>query len=488
MTVPATLAEALARFEPVIGLEVHAQLETRSKLFSPAANTYDPDHPNRWITAYCFGLPGVLPVPNRGAVELAVKAALALGCAVQPVSTWSRKQYFYPDLPKGYQISQYDEPFARDGHLAIDTAAGPKRVHITRIHMEEDAGKTIHVEGAPYSLVDYNRAGVPLVEIVSGPDLGSAEEASAYLKALRSILVTLGVCSGNMERGAFRCDANVSIRPRGSTTLGTRCEIKNVNSFRFVEQAIEHEILRQAIALSEGRAIEQETRLYDSQRRETRSMRSKEEAHDYRYFPDPDLPPLVLAPEWVEALRTALPELPAAKLARWLELGVPEEHARTFAEEPAVAAYFDAAVRARPSLAQKIANAVKGEILRELKDDPEAIRAAKLSPADLAELLHLEETDAISSTQRKKMLTQIWREGTPLAELVAEQGTQVTDVGVLETLVVEALTRHPSEAEQYRRGKKQVLGFLVGQVMKASGGKAKPPLVKELLVSKLEES
>ncbi len=483
----AALDQVLARWEPVIGLEVHAQLSTASKIFSDAPVTFDLEHPNTHIVGYCLGLPGTLPVLNLRAVELAVRAGVALGCTIRETSVFSRKHYFYPDLPKGYQISQYDLPVCEHGALSIagdDGAARP--IRIARIHLEEDAGKNLHVEGEAYTLVDYNRAGVPLAEIVSQPDLRSAAEAGRYLRALRAILVALDVCDGSMERGSLRADINVSIRPRGEEALGTRVEIKNVNSFRFVEQAIEHEIVRQAGVREEGRAIVQETRLYDSNRRVTRSMRSKEEAPDYRYFPDPDLPPLRVPAAWIEAARAALPELPAAQIERWRAAGVPEEAARTFAEERAVARYFERALAAHPTGAAAIANLVKGEILRELKDDPAAIEAAKLAPETLAELVVRRERDEISSTQQKKLLAEMWRTGAPLAELLAAEGGQVDDSAALGALIDAVLAEHPQEVAQVKAGKVQIMGFLMGLVMKKSGGKAKPPLVRALLEEKLK--
>jgi aspartyl-tRNA(Asn)/glutamyl-tRNA(Gln) amidotransferase subunit B len=485
MSLPATLAEALERYQPVIGLEVHAQLKTKSKIFSEAANAYDPEHPNRYVNEYCVGLPGVLPVLNHAAVEMAIRAGLALGCEIREKSVWSRKQYFYPDLPKGYQISQYDQPLCEHGHLDVPSDGGTRRVRIVRIHMEEDAGKSVHAEGAPYSLVDYNRAGVPLIEIVSGPDLRSAEEASAYLKELRSILMTLDVCDGNMEEGSFRCDANVSIHPRGTEKFGTRCEIKNINSFKFVEQAIEFEILRHARVLAGGGKIEQETRLFDSAKRETRSMRSKEEAHDYRYFPDPDLPPLIVAAEKIEEARRSLPELPAARRERYVKLGIPEEHARAFCEERAVADWFDAAVKTYPEGAVAIAHFVKGEVLRELKDAPDGITAAKMSPADLAELVRLKDADKISSTQQKKLFQEVWSKGTQLKELLEREGSQVDDLSVIEPIVDEVIAKSPKEAAKLREGQQNLMGYFVGQVMKATGGKAKPTLVRDLVTKKI---
>lgn len=482
----ATLDQVLARWEPVIGLEVHAQLSTTTKIFSGAPVTFDVEHPNTHVVPYCLGLPGTLPVLNRRAVELGIRAGVALGCSIRAVSEFSRKHYFYPDLPKGYQISQLDLPLCEHGALGITTDDGqPRLVHIARIHLEEDAGKNLHVEGEAYTLVDYNRAGVPLAEIVSAPDLRSAGEAARYLKALRAILVAIDVCDGNMEQGSLRADINVSLRPRGAEALGTRVEIKNVNSFRFVEQAIEHEVVRQANILEDGGKIVQETRLYDSHRRVTRAMRSKEEAPDYRYFPDPDLPPLVVPEAWVSEARAALPELPAAQIARWMAAGVPEEAARTFAEERAVARYFDRALAARPASAAALANLVKTEILRELKDDPAAIEAARLTPETLAELVALREQDKLSSSQQKKLLIELWRSGGSLAALLEAEGGQLDDAAALGALVDAVLAAHPKEVASVRAGKLQIVGFLMGKIMKQSGGKAKPELVRALLEEKL---
>lgn len=486
MGAPTTLTEALETFEPVIGLEVHAQLETASKLFSAAPNRYDPERPNQAISAYCIGLPGQLPVLNERAVEMAITAGLALGCRINRRSIWARKQYFYPDLSKGYQISQYEEPICEAGALEVPLeTGGTRRVGITRIHMEEDAGKSTHVRGAPHSLVDYSRAGVPLIEIVSDPDLRSAREAADYLRELRAILRAIEVCDGNMEQGSFRCDANVSIRPRGSSTFGDRCELKNINSFRFVEQAIEIEILRHARIVAEGGRVRQETRLFDPERKETRTMRTKEEAEDYRYFPDPDLPPLVLTDERIERIEAGLPELPAARRSRWVDSwGVPAEHARAFSEERALADFFDAAVGERTALAEPIAHLVKTEVLRELKDAPEAIAAAKLAPAELGELVATKETGKISSAQVKKIFQKMWRDGTPLAELLEAEGEQISDPAVLGPILDELLAAHPKEADKLRAGNAKVAGFFVGQVMKRTKGKADPGLLQSMLREK----
>ena len=488
MGTPSTLAEALEVYEPVIGLEVHAQLKTESKLFCAAPNRYDPEEPNQAITEYCVGLPGQLPVLNELAVDMAITAGLALGCSIRPHSIWARKQYFYPDLPKGYQISQYDQPICEGGHLNITMEDGVlRRIGITRIHMEEDAGKSTHVRGSPHSLVDFSRAGVPLIEIVSDPDLRTAEEAATYLKELRSILRTLGVCDGNMEQGNFRCDANVSIRPIGQTTLGERVELKNINSFRFVEQAIELEILRHAQVLSQGGQIRQETRLFDPDRKETRVMRSKEDAEDYRYFPDPDLPPLVLHEDRIRALHEQLPELPASRRQRWMEQwSIPEEHAISFAEERAVADFFDASVGERSDLAQPIANLIKTEVLRELKDTPEAISESQLRPIDLQTLISRREEGKISSAQVKKIFTQLWKGTDSIESLLEKEGEQIQDPTVLGPMLDELIAAHPKEALKLKEGQKKLMGFFVGRVMKQTKGQADPAFVQELLLKKLE--
>lgn len=487
MGVSATLEDALEKYEPVIGLEVHAQLKTASKLFSPAPNRFDPENPNASITPYCVGLPGVLPVLNARAVEMAIKAGLALGCTIRERSVWARKQYFYPDLPKGYQLSQYDEPICEGGRLEVPLPDGGVRVvGVTRIHMEEDAGKSTHVRGASHSLVDFSRAGVPLIEIVSEPDLRGAAESAQYLRELRAILRTLDVCDGNMEQGSFRCDANVSLRLRGAKQLGRRVELKNINSFRFVEQAIEVEILRHARILDEGGTITQETRLYDAEKRQTRSMRSKEEAEDYRYFPDPDLPPLVVAPETIERLRAEVPELPAARRRRWVESwNVPVEHAATFAEERVVADFFDAAVGHDLALAVPVAHIVKTEILRELKDDAASLAEAKLDPVDLGGLIRAKTQGKISSAQVKKLFAKLWKGEGPLTALLEAEGEPVSDPSVLGPLLEGLLEAHPKEAQKLGEGQKKLAGFFVGQVMKKTKGQADPGVVQRILAEKI---
>jgi aspartyl-tRNA(Asn)/glutamyl-tRNA(Gln) amidotransferase subunit B len=485
---PSVLSQALQEFECVIGLEVHAQVKTKSKIFCSAATEFTPLEPNKNVHSYCIGLPGVLPVFNRRVIEMAIRAGLALECEVKKTSIWSRKHYFYPDLPKGYQLTQFDQPICEHGQLHISPSDGErKRIGITRIHMEEDAGKNTHVDGAPFTLLDYNRAGVPLLEIVSEPDLRSAQEATAYLRALRSILMTIDVCDGNMEEGSFRCDANVSIRPHGQETLGTRCEIKNINSFRFVQQAINFEVIRQARALKAGKEIVQETRLFDSTKKETRSMRSKEDAHDYRYFPDPDLPPLVIPKAWIDSARETLPELPQAKIARYCEMGISKAHAQTLAEEPSFARFFEQLIEHETGRAISIANFVLGDVLRELKESPTALEEARFAPADLAKLIAAKDDDKISSSQQKKIFQKLWSGKGTFEELLKEEGEQVSDVSVLGAIIDEVFQSNPGQVAQLKAGKDKLMSYMIGQVMRLSKGKAKPPLVQKLIQDKIRE-
>src|SRR5215470_5631869 len=384
-------------WEAVIGLEVHVQLKTHAKLFSSAPNAFGAP-PNSQTTEVDLGLPGVLPVLNENAVELAVRAALGLGCELQPVPTFARKHYFYPDLPKGYQISQYDEPLCDGGQIELAIGGEKRIVRLIRIHVEEDAGKNLHQPGSPISLVDLNRAGVPLVEVVSEPDIRSAEEAAEYMRELRQLVRWLGISDGNMEEGSLRCDANVSLRPAGSETYGTRTELKNINSFKFVQKAIEYEILRQAALLDTGQKVVQETRLWDSERGSSHAMRSKEQAHDYRYFPDPDLPPVVVDEKRIEHLTATLPELPAAARERLMrDHGLGEADARVLTEERALAEYFDAAAKSQPPAdGKKIANWIQSELLRELHRDGGSIERCKVSPERLAEIVRLIDDGTIS--------------------------------------------------------------------------------------------
>jgi aspartyl-tRNA(Asn)/glutamyl-tRNA(Gln) amidotransferase subunit B len=485
-----SFAEVLARYEPVIGLEVHVQLLTRSKLFCGCANRFGAP-PNSLVCEVCLGLPGALPVLNRHAVTLALRASLALGCRVHDTSVFERKNYFYPDLPKGYQISQYQAPLATDGGLEIEALGGPRRVRIARLHMEEDAGKLLH-EGFAWSDeksgVDLNRAGVPLVEIVSEPDLRGAEEAHAYLSALRAVLLYAEVSDGNMEQGSLRCDANVSVRPRGRAELGTRAEIKNLNSFKNVARAIEHEVARQVALVESGREVVQETRLFDAGRGETAPMRSKEDAHDYRYFPEPDLRPLAVSPAWLAEVRASLPELPAARRKRFVsEYALPEYDAGVLTQERALADYFEAVARASGS-AKAASNWIMTELLRKLKQDARPLGAAPVGPSALAALIGLVAAGAISGKIAKDVFEKMWASGEPPGAIVEREGlAQLDDEGALAAAVAEVVAASPEQVASYRGGKVEALGWFVGQVMKRTAGRANPQRVNALLKQALDE-
>ncbi len=464
-------------FEAVIGLEVHAQLSTESKIFCACSAKFGAT-PNANACPVCTGMPGVLPVLNRRVVEFAIRAAVATGCTVQRKSVFARKNYFYPDLPKAYQISQYELPIALGGHLDIEAGGAAKRVGITRIHMEEDAGKLIHdgaFAGSQGSLADLNRCSVPLIEIVSEPDMRSAEEASDYLRRLRDILVYLEVCDGNMEEGSFRCDANVSVRPRGQEKLGTRAELKNMNSFRNVEKAIEYEIRRQVELIGDGGAVVQETRLWDADRGETRSMRGKEEAHDYRYFPDPDLLPLVVADAWVDELRQTIPELPVPKAARFSEqYGLTAYDSALLASVRALAGFFEGCVAAYAKNPKTTAN--------ECIQWKDAILAGAVSAETIAQIVEDRETGLISATAGKTLIEQSIATGRPVRILREELGlTQMSDAGALEAAAAGVIEANPKEVGIYKGGKEGLLSFFVGQVMKETRGKANPKLVAEVL-------
>ena len=479
-------------YETVIGLEVHAQLRTRTKMFCGCATTFGAA-PNTQTCPVCQGNPGSLPVINRRAIEFGIRTALALGCRINLANRFARKHYYYPDMPKNYQISQYEEPLAEHGTLEVTSAGGARVIGIQRLHLEEDVGKLVH-EGelatARSSQVDYNRAGVPLMEIVSKPDLRSPEEAGAYLRALRAIVVYLEVCDGNMEEGSLRCDANVSLRIAGSEVLGTKVEIKNLNSFRHVQHALEYEVKRQAQALDSGERLVQETRLWDPERARTVSMRSKEFAHDYRYFPEPDLPPLELDAAEVERIRAALPELPAAKRRRFVEAhGLTAYEADLLCQGRGLADYFETAAR-ESGKPKAVANWVLNELLRELPaDDDAAVAACPISPTRLAGLLTLIEDGTISGKIAKDVFEKMFRTGEDAPTIVGREGlTQVADAGALGAVVDQVLAQNPKVVDDWRGGKKAALGFLVGQVMKATQGKANPALVNSLLGEKLPKA
>ncbi|QKT02870.1 Asp-tRNA(Asn)/Glu-tRNA(Gln) amidotransferase subunit GatB [Ectothiorhodospiraceae bacterium 2226] len=473
-------------WEAVIGLEVHAQLATKSKIFSGAPTAYGAA-PNTQACAVDLGLPGVLPVLNEGVVRMAVKFGLAVGARIAPQSVFARKNYFYPDLPKGYQISQYELPIVELGHLNVELEDGSvKRVGITRAHLEEDAGKSLHEDYHGMTGIDLNRAGTPLLEIVSEPDLRSAKEAVAYMKKLHSLVRYLEICDGNMQEGSFRCDANVSVRPKGQSAFGTRAEIKNVNSFRFVERAINYEIERQIALIESGGKVIQETRLYDSDKGETRGMRGKEESHDYRYFPDPDLLPLAVSEAFIEEVRGELPELPDAKKERFqheYELGAYEAGVLTASRE--MADYYEAVAKDAGD-ARLAANWVMGELSAALNKDGIEITASPVSPAMLGGMLQRITDNTISGKIAKDVFEAMWNgEGDADAVIEAKGLKQITDTSAIETVIDEVIAGNPQQLEQYRAGKDKLFGFFVGQVMKATQGKANPAQVNELLKRKL---
>lgn len=472
-------------YEVVIGVEVHAQLRTKSKMFCGCGATFGRSA-NSQTCPVCLGLPGSLPVINRTAVEMAVRAGLALNCTIGEHNRFARKNYFYPDLPKGYQISQYEAPICEHGWIEIAAGDGKKRIRIRRAHLEEDAGKNIHETGTSGSHVDLNRAGTPLLEIVTEPDMRSAEEVIAYLKGLRDILMYLEVCDGNMEEGSFRCEPNLSLRPLGQKEFGTKVELKNINSFKFVKDAVEYEIKRQTKVLSEGGTIQQETRLWNLDRGETAVMRSKEEAHDYRYFPDPDLVPLKLEKKWVEECRKGLPELPAMRAARFVsDYGLPEYDAAVLTASRGMADYFEAGVKVF-NQPKTVSNWVMGELTRELNNSGTDVSASPVSPERLAGLLQMVDRGTVSLKAAREIFPELYSSGKTPEQIVQEKGlTQVSDEGTLEKIIDEVLVKNPAQVAQFKEGKQQVLGFLVGQVMKASGGKANPGKVNDLLKKKL---
>ena len=469
------------KYEVVIGLEVHAQLKTKSKIFAPDSTEFGNEQ-NTQISPITLGMPGVLPVLNKECVNMGILTGLALNCEIPERCKFDRKQYFYPDLPKGYQISQYDEPICVNGYLDIKG----KRIGITRAHLEEDAGKLVHagadgLAGSSYSLVDLNRAGTPLLEIVSEPDMRSSEEARNYMEELRNIVRYIGVCDGNLEEGSMRCDANISIMPKGSKEFGTRAEIKNVNSFSALQRAIEYEIDRQIEIVEEGGQVVQETRLWDDNSRETRSMRGKEDAHDYRYFPEPDLMPLKISREWVQEIKDKMPELPQAKRERYMSLGLSEYDASVIVEQMGLALFFDKVLElgASPKIA---VNFIMGEIAAYLKEDHIEITDTKLTPENLVELISLIEKNTISNNIGKQIIIDMMKDGTKASEIVEKRGlSQISDTGAIKEIAQKIVDAHPNEVQAYKNGKNNLLGFFVGQVMKETKGRANPKAVNEIL-------
>ena len=480
---------ARAKYEPVIGLEVHVQLLTATKIFC-SCSTHFGDPPNSNVCPVCLGLPGALPVLNRKAVEFATLAAMALNCEVRETSIFARKNYFYPDLPKGYQISQYDKPLAEDGFIEIETASGKKKIGITRVHLEEDAGKSLHegFAGAnDTTAIDLNRSGVPLIEIVSEPDIATPEEAYEYLTRLKEIILYTGVSDCNMEEGSLRCDANISVRPRGEKKFGTKTEVKNVNSFRFIREALEYEIDRQIGVIESGGRITQETRLYNSVEGKTYGMRSKEQAHDYRYFPEPDLLPLVVDEKWRAEIRRTLPELPEARRKRMLtDYGITAQDAHVLTLTKELADQFESAAKAAKN-PKRVANLVQSELMGRLKARGLSIEQSPISMKGLAEAADLVETGAISGKMLKDLFDLCFERGKDFPQVYEEEGRpeQSRDTSALEKIVDEVIAANPKQVDQYRAGKKTVIQFLVGQVMKRSKGQANPQLVNELVAKKL---
>lgn len=473
------------KFETIIGLEVHAQMLTDTKIFCGCATVFGAE-PNTQTCPVCTGMPGVLPVMNKKALEYTIMTGLATNCTISSHSRFARKNYFYPDLPKGYQISQYELPICEQGHIEIMVDGAVKKIGITRIHMEEDAGKNIHEGTGKYSLVDLNRTGVPLMEIVSEPDIRSPQEAAAYMKKLRTILRYLEVCDGNMEQGSLRCDANVSVRPTGQKALGIRTEVKNINSFKFVEKAIDYERKRQMHVLETGGHVQQETRLWNAEKGITESMRSKEEAHDYRYFPEPDLGPIMVGREVIEEIRSRLPELPDAKKERFVTAyGLPEQDADILSAERPIGEWFEQAVAAGGQ-AKAVSNWIMVELMRLLNKDNRSIEACLMKPEQLAGMLALIDDGTISSKIAKTVFAEMYNTGKNASAIVKDKGlVQISDQSAIERAVEYVITHNEDEVARFRAGEEKLMGFFVGQVMKQTKGKANPKLVNELLKKKL---
>jgi len=468
-------------FEPVIGLEIHAQLLTDAKIFCGCSTKFGAA-PNTHTCPVCLGMPGVLPVLNRKVVAFMIRMALATNCRINRECNFARKNYFYPDLPKGYQISQYAHPPAEHGWIEVEIDGGKKRIGITRIHMEEDAGKLMHDERNPVSLVDLNRTGVPLIEIVSEPDIRSAEEAAAYLRRLHETLVYLEICDGNMEEGSFRCDANVSLRPKGAEAFGTRTELKNMNSFRNVQRALEYEIKRQQYVLEGGGEVVQETRLWDDSAGVTQPMRGKEEAHDYRYFPDPDLVPVVIDDSWIDEIRRGLPELPLEKRERFIrDYRISAYDAGVLTASRALAGYYEEVARlsGEPKIA---ANWVMGDVLRFLNEEKQDIRLCPIAPASLVGMIRLIQEGTISGKIAKEVVEEMYRTGDPPEKIIRDKGlVQITDESALAGTIAKVIEQNPAQVAQYRAGREKLFGFFIGQAMKATEGKANPKLINDLL-------